>query len=846
MIKKSKDIIYLIPHTHYDAIWIFTKEDYFYINIDLILKKVINLLERDKNYKFLIEQTYLLEEVERRYPEFFKKIKKYVKEKKIELVDGEYLMADTMLPQGETLIREILVGKSYIKKKFGINVEVMWQADSFGLNAQLPQIYKKSGYKYVAFRRGCPEKKPSEFFWEGLDSTRILTHWMPLGYRAGLDLRKLEENYLKLKKLAATNHILMPSGSGVTIPREETSEVVKEWNKKHKKSEIKIATPIEFFKNLEKYKKLKIRKGEMYSCKYSEVFPDCCSTRIWIKQNLRKYECATLTFERINTITSLINGYDFEGLDDCWKKILFLAFHDVVPGTGMDIVYGEAKQNIDYLHTKLNYLISKTLKSIIEREVGVGKGDIIVFNPLSFDVSNWVEVYLNFEKGKIYKINGLESGDELIDIEIINFSRYEDESLRSVRLGFVANIPALGYKIYKLTDKQIKQKNFLRIIGNTIENKFFKLKFSPNSGLIEVFKNNKKICKGNELIIEEEIGDLYTHKETTKIPIKTESGEGIKYGAFKIKNFWIDKSILRRVINIETDYYSLRWPYRLTDKLKPIIWRHKFIKFKKKIIVYRDLPRIDFITIVENNHPRIRLRVKFSTDIKNSKYICDTQFGVVERQTDLFYLDVNNWAQKPSGVAPSLKWIDYSNRTKGLTIINKGIPENEIRDSNIYLTLLRSVSMLSSDGKYGSVIPVQDARELKKYIFEYALYPHEGNWKEAKSYKQGYEFNFNLIALQIPNNKYKLNKSFLKIEPDNIILTAFKKSENGKDIILRFYETCGKETEAKITFFRKMKNVRIVNLLEEEIEEDKKIVLENNKIKVVIKPFEIITLKLKL
>ena len=158
MVKKKaegKDTIYLVPHTHYDAIWSFTKEDYFYINMLLILKEVAELVEKT-DYKFLIEQTFLLEELERRYPELFSKITKQIKEGKIEVADGEYLMADTMLPDGETLIREILIGKRYVKEKFGVDVPVMWQADSFGLNAQLPQIYKKSGYKYVAFRRGIP------------------------------------------------------------------------------------------------------------------------------------------------------------------------------------------------------------------------------------------------------------------------------------------------------------------------------------------------------------------------------------------------------------------------------------------------------------------------------------------------------------------------------------------------------------------------------------------------------------------------------------------------------------------------------------------------------------------
>jgi len=304
-----KDVIYVVPHTHYDAVWVFTKEDYFYINIDFILKRVVEILEEYDEYKFLIEQTFLLEEIENRYPELFEKIRKFVREGRIEIADGEYLMADTMLPQEETLVREILVGKRYVREKFGKDVEVMWQADSFGLNAQLPQIYRKSGYKYVAFRRGCPEIKPSEFIWEGLDGTRIIAHVFPLGYRAGLYIDKWENSYQFLKECAFTNHILMPSGSGSTPPQEEIVEAVKRWNRTHEGSEMKIATPSEFFKEIEKVaNKLPVRKGEMYSGRFSPVFPDTASSRIWIKLSLRRLECDLLTLERFDTIYGLLTG----------------------------------------------------------------------------------------------------------------------------------------------------------------------------------------------------------------------------------------------------------------------------------------------------------------------------------------------------------------------------------------------------------------------------------------------------------------------------------------------------------------------------------------------------------
>ncbi|MCK4731508.1 MAG: hypothetical protein KAT65_03530, partial [Methanophagales archaeon] len=71
--RREKDTIYLVPHTHYDAIWAFTKEDYFHINMVLILKEVVELIEKT-NYKFMIEQTFLLAELEKRYPEVFSKI----------------------------------------------------------------------------------------------------------------------------------------------------------------------------------------------------------------------------------------------------------------------------------------------------------------------------------------------------------------------------------------------------------------------------------------------------------------------------------------------------------------------------------------------------------------------------------------------------------------------------------------------------------------------------------------------------------------------------------------------------------------------------------------------------
>ncbi len=298
--------IYLVPHTHYDVAWAFTKEDYLDLN-ERILKQAVQLMKQSNEYKFIWEQIFPLQMIEKRNPELWAEIKEMIQKGRLEIVDGQYLMADTMLPTGEALIREIFVGKRYCKEKFGIDVPVAWCSDSFGMNAQLPQIYKKSGYKWVAFRRGT-KKTHSEFTWRGLDGTTILAHWMPMGYRAGLDLAQLEKSYIELNKYASTFHILMPSGSGLTLPQEETVEVVKEWNENHKGgSQMKVATPSEFFQAVEQERKsFEVIEGELYDTELSQVFPQVCSSRMWVVIGAREAEGLIAAAEWVATLAWLL------------------------------------------------------------------------------------------------------------------------------------------------------------------------------------------------------------------------------------------------------------------------------------------------------------------------------------------------------------------------------------------------------------------------------------------------------------------------------------------------------------------------------------------------------------
>jgi alpha-mannosidase len=369
------------------------------------------------------------------------------------------------------------------------------------------------------------------------------------------------------------------------------------------------------------------------------------------------------------------------------------------------------------------------------------------------------------------------------------------------------------------------------------------------TGIVEVYdKSGGLLVKGNELIIEDEVGDLYFHHSRLDRPIHTEGGGGLAYGDFKPVAFNIEQGGLRVKVTLEEEYHSLRWPYRLLDKYKPRVYSPRSIEINKEVIAYRDIPRIDFVTRVNNKHPDVRIMSKFDTGIMQPEYFRETQFGVI-REPGKFISDV-------SFRVPFLSWVDCGSEDRGVTFLSRGAPMNEMGEGYIYLTLLRSVSVLSADGESGPFIPTPDATEIRAYAYEYALYPHPNTWKESQSFRVASAFNHPLTASQIcVGDEVPRERSFMELRPDNLLLTAVKKAEDGSGVVIRFYETKGEKTRANLDLAWEISKACHVNLLEEEVADvgfDSSIPVQfggmgisfSSSLELDVEPFEIVTLKL--
>lgn len=836
MTRSAACTIFLVPHTHYDVVWAMNKEDYLRIHKKL-LRQALDLIAAGE-FRFLIEQTYLLEQIESDDPVMFGQIRSAIRDGRIEIAGGEYLMPDPMIPAEEVLVREILFGKLYCRERFNVDVPVAWMSDGFGLNAQLPQIYRKSGYRWLAFRRGLPRSvgsRTSEFMWEGLDGTRILAHWMPLGYRAGLDLDKWDESFESLDRLAASPNVLMPCGSGGMLIQEEIPAAVKQWNADGSRPRMRLATPHEFFEAVQEAgEPPTVFRGELYSAELEDIFPDVVSSRISLKLAIRDCEDLIKSVEKAAALRYLRGlPYPVRRLTAAWKKMLFLSFHDVVPSCGIDEIYDEAWEYIADIR-KLALEFYPSVIEAIPADDGNGIG-IMVFNPHAWEITDWVEVEMKLGAGWRTDPGVYLDGKEVVS-EARDVQRWDDGSIQRARIGFVATAPSVGYRVYEVKPRSREFRNKRKVSDDAVSNRFFDVRIDAR-GLLEVTdREGRNILRGNEVVIDAEVGDLYFHRSFLNEPLGSESGPGIRFGAFKPGGISVEHGAVRSTLTFKNEFYCLRWPYYLLEKFEPLIYRQKTLDVTKRVIIYNDIPRIDFLTELNLTQPHVRVRLRFDTCMAAPAYTRETQFGAIE----LPYARTLEEGVK----MPSLTWLVAEEGDRGLAFLTKGVPINEVKGGDIYSTLLRSVSVLSADGVSGPLIPTPGALELGQHTYQYSVYPYRGGWRKAEVPREAHSFGEGLVGFPVDRAPRVHDYSAFDLEPGSLVLSALKKAERGDTLILRFFESSGEGCRATLTLPPEIVSVRHANLLEETLAGAAAIPIRSGRAELDVAPFEIVTLEL--
>ena len=186
--------IRLVGNSHIDMAWLWPWTETVEV-VRNTFQSVLDLMREYPDFKFTMSSARTYEWMQEKYPDLFAQIKQRVREGRWEIIGGMWVEPDLNMPDGESLVRQILVGKRYFQKNFGVDVKIGWNPDSFGYNWQLPQIYAKSGMGYFVTQKLLWAHEYTTFpyklfWWQAPDGSRLLTYF-PHDYAGGIDAEPL-------------------------------------------------------------------------------------------------------------------------------------------------------------------------------------------------------------------------------------------------------------------------------------------------------------------------------------------------------------------------------------------------------------------------------------------------------------------------------------------------------------------------------------------------------------------------------------------------------------------------------------------------------------------------------
>lgn len=790
--------IFIAGNAHIDLAWLWRWRETVEVS-KATFSTIMDNMDEYPDIVYIQSQAQAYKWMEEYYPEVFERIREKIKENRWEIIGGMWAEPDCNLIDGESFIRQILYGKRYFKEKFGVDVKIGWNPDSFGYNWNMPQFFKKSGIDaFVTQKISWNDTTVFPhllFWWTAPDESTILSYFPPTGYVGTLGAENVVNGLKQFERNTGQKEafILYGLGDHGGGPNREMLNQVKGYEKQRIFPEIKHSSFSHYVDKIKKWdlKSIPVWKDELYLEYHRGTF----TTQAETKKFNRKSEILLSNSEKISSLAYLFGkDYNQNDVKEAWERVLMNQFHDILPGSSINPVYRDAKESYLEVRELAKNELEDSLR-YMAREIDTSKGGdghpLLVFNPLSWERRGIVKIKLPPELPSEVRVFS-DSGEE-IPAQI--WAAKEGNVLCFSAQG----VPSLGYRIYKVQEgKGSDYKSTLQADDTILENRYFRVTLHPETGnIISLFDKAEKkeviarFGDGNQLQLFEDIPDRY-------------DAWNIQYTG---RNWTLDKADRIKIVHRGPVLYSLRVEKSflgLSKARREPTTDFPSSFFTQEIILYEDIPRIDIQMTADWWEDHVLLKVAFPVDIKNNHATYEIPFAFVERPTTRS----TDW-EKARYEVPAIRWADLSDSDGkyGVSLLNESKYGYDIKDNVIRLTLLRSP--LSPD-------PMADRG---RHEFSCALYPHKGDWREADTVQKGYEFNYPLLASFVDSHPGDLpsSYSFFKATPSNIILVTVKKAEDRESLILRFYESEGEDTEALIELFRKPKKTYELDFMENRI-----------------------------
>ena len=626
---------------------------------------------------------------------------------------------------------------------------------------------------------------------------------------------------------------------------------------------------------------LRVIRGELRDGPSCDCSGNALASRIYLKQLNKQVQNVVLRkTEPLAAALSLFGAVTYPRgfMDSAWKQLLQSHSHDSINGVTQDKTANDVEhrlnQALEIGTVVYDKMVAETLKQIDLSACESDEQVLVVFNPSAHPRREVVEacVCTPGQQG-VWSLAAADcAGNPLAvqegarsektfpvhDCQARPWPYKTDRHMIKIDAG---ELPAGGYKVIRLSTKSTFERNhhywlemrrsdghLLSPADNVLENEHLRVEVAANGTLSLTEKAAGRTYTGLHYF--EDGGDIGNYWA-----FYPPYNDQIFNTLTSSPRIWLEENgALSATIGIEYRLVLPAFAHEPECGVRGESCRStetKELVITSKVTLKKNAKRVDIRTTVDNNICDHRLRVAFPTGIK-AENACSSGHFTVDERPRVPVKDKNGEYWPEMQTLPTQHFVDLSADGHGLALLHTGMTEYEAcadENSTLRMTLFRAMgNMIVTWWEAVGVFPDQNGSQLqRKMTFDYALYPHAGDWAEGEVYAEAEALNVPVAPFQIatPGQQGTLppEQSFYSVKPANLIVSAFKQTQDRETCILRVFNPTRETIRGTIRLKAILKGAYLTDLDETRISPLKRI--DGSSVAIEAGPGKIVTVELE-
>jgi mannosylglycerate hydrolase len=872
--------IHLITHNHWDREWIFTAK---YANrwLPKFFTNLLAKLDAEPAYRFVLDgQTLIIEDyLNQLTPDEAaarqQEIRRFAQAGQLQ-IGPAYLQPDWSLVSGEALVRNLLIGDR-MAREYGPVMKAGWLLDNFGQIAQAPQIMQGFGIEGAFVWRGVdfpPEILRTEFWWEAPDGSRILGVYLLDSYRNAMTLSMAPEiaqdrilsHATTLRRFATSPNVLLMNGyeqvpepdDVLPLVAQVNAQLAPEWRAVQ-------STPLEYLAAVQAHgPDLPVLSGYFYSGRFAPILKGVYSSRSYLNQ--QNNECQRELERWAEKFNSFAWAYGFdypeERFEQAWKTLLLNHTHDDMCGCCIDPIAQDMQVRFAEVNRMARTLSSESLRALVQvvdtGQVPQAETGLVLFNPSSHPRRDVMGISMEIDEG-LTDFHIQDSAGNAIPFQQV--SRIGNKA--DFYLWTTETVPGVGYRTYYVrpgsADVSTHPQVRVSAQDHSMENDYLHVTINPNGTLTirekihnDLYENLGYFEDGGDA------GDTYDYSHPAQDRVITSLDQqaviSLEQAGPLLARFRVE--------------LALELPRGLASDRQRRSSKSRRVRITSFVELAANVGHVEITTVVQNVVKDHRLRVIFPSGIQTDRSFAGMPYDVasfplvepVENDVPAHMQDLMLAGRYTAAVntRPFQNFVALANGDSSLSIFSRGLSEYEIlpeRQNAIALTLLRGVGwltrsdLLTREGDVGPHIFTPEAQALGTQTFEYAIYPHGSNLAAANPHFEAdrHVLKFRGVQTDLHPGHLPDTLSFFSWREQEVFgalkLTAVKQSEDGRDLMVRFYNALDRPVSASFVLSSRILEAWRTNLNEEN---QSPIDLVDGAVPVQVRAKEIVTVRVRL